>query len=79
MTERVRTALIEAIREETDAFDVVITDATTAADVPGWDSMAHVRIVMNAENRLGKKFTIAATYEARNVAELVAALDAQMA
>lgn len=78
MTEQVRAALIEAIKEETDGFNSPITDETTAADVPGWDSMAHVRIIMNAEQRLKTKFDIASTYDANNVGELVSVLASQM-
>jgi acyl carrier protein len=30
-----------------------ITDTTTAADVPGWDSLAHINLVYAVENEFG--------------------------
>ena len=42
-----------AIAEETGVAADSITAETTAADVEGWDSLAHVRIMLNIEARAG--------------------------
>lgn len=63
--------LVQVIREETGNPDIEIDEDTTAADVPGWDSLAHVRIVMNVEVSLGVPIVIEDTYVAANVGELV--------
>lgn len=49
-----------------------INELTTAQDVPGWDSLAHVRIVMNIELELelDTEVPMNETYEAKNVLEL---------
>jgi acyl carrier protein len=63
--------LVGVIREETNSPDIEIDEDTTAADVPGWDSLAHVRIVMNVEVSLGVTIEMSDTYTAADVGELV--------
>lgn len=60
-----------AIAEETGAAADSITAETTAADVEGWDSLAHVRIMLNIEARAGQAVDIDASYAAASVGELV--------
>ncbi|WP_416898113.1 MAG: acyl carrier protein [Minwuia sp.] len=60
-----------AIAEETGAAADSIGPGTTAADVPGWDSLAHVRIMMNIEARAGAAVDIDASYTVETVGELV--------
>ena len=62
--------IADAVREETDEEDAEIGPETTADQVPGWDSLAHVRIVLNVCVRLGTKIDISDTYTAANVGEL---------
>lgn len=64
-------AVKAAILEETGAVDASIGEETTADDVPGWDSLAHVRIVLNIEKRLNMKVKVSATYDADDVGQLV--------
>ena len=63
-----------AIAEETEVAEDSISPETTAADVPGWDSLAHVRIMLNIEARAGQPVDIDASYAAATVGELVAIL-----
>lgn len=60
-----------AVREETGNPDAIVDPATTAADVPGWDSLAHGRIMLAIEVELGARCDIEKTYAAANVGELV--------
>ena len=62
--------IAQAIREETDDHAVTISSTTTAADVAGWDSVAHARIMLNVEARLGVPVDLSATFEAKDVGEL---------
>jgi acyl carrier protein len=49
---------IEGIVRDALADDSVTLSAdTTAADVPGWDSLAHVNIMFMIEQDLGVRFT----------------------
>jgi acyl carrier protein len=63
--------LVQVIREETSNPEIEIDEDTTAADIQGWDSLAHIRIVMNVEVSLGIPIVIEDTYVAANVGELV--------
>jgi acyl carrier protein len=42
-----------------DNDELVISDATKAADVDGWDSMAHVNLIIAIEKRFGIRFSAA--------------------
>jgi acyl carrier protein len=69
-TEGVWLALVEAVREETGNPSVTVSPGMTADDIPGWDSLAHVRIVMNLEARTGAEIEISDTYKAATVDDL---------
>lgn len=51
--------------------DLKLTMSTTAEDVPGWDSLAHVRIVLAAEQAFGLRFTTAEIAALRTAGDLV--------
>jgi acyl carrier protein len=38
---------------------LVIADSTTSTDVDGWDSMAHINLIVAVEKHFGVKFTAA--------------------
>lgn len=63
-------AVIAAIREETEQPEIAITADTTAAGVPGWDSLAHLRIIFNIEERTGRSVDVDASYAAPDVGAL---------
>ena len=35
---------------------IVLTDATTAAEVPGWDSVEHINLMFSLEDEFGVQF-----------------------
>lgn len=72
-------ALQAAIREETGQDSIEIAPGMTANDIPGWDSLAHVRILMNVEERVGKPISIKDTYAAADIGQLLAILKLQVA
>ena len=47
----------------------------TANDIAGWDSLTHVRLVLEVEKNYGIKFAIAELTLFENVGELVAMID----
>lgn len=72
-------AIVAAVREETDNPDIVLQPSMTASDVPGWDSLAHVRIVLNVSVRLNLDIDISQTYRAATVGDLVPIFRAALA
>lgn len=51
--------------------DLVLTLATTAADVPGWDSFKHIEIIMAIEGEFGIKLTSREVDGFKRVGDLV--------
>ena len=64
--------LNEIFREVLDDDSISLTPASTAADIPAWDSMNHITIVVEAERRFGIKVRTAEIEELRNVGDFVA-------
>jgi acyl carrier protein len=62
--------LCDAIRRGVDHPDLTISRDMAAADVPGWDSLAHTRIILTAEVALGVRVDMHATYGAATVGDL---------
>jgi acyl carrier protein len=44
-------------REVFDRPDLVVTEATNAASVEGWDSLAHINLIVALEEAFGVSFT----------------------
>ena len=63
-----------------DIFDddeLTITRQTTAKDVEGWDSLMHVRLLVNVEKAFKIKFSSTEFDALRDVGELVDLIDAR--
>ena len=52
-------ALTQVFRDVFDDDNIVLTSATTAQDIEGWDSQAHVNLIVAAEMRFGIRFRTA--------------------
>jgi acyl carrier protein len=68
------TRLSILVSEVLDTEDIKITPNTSAEDVDGWDSLAHVRIIIAIEEEFGVRFTtheVAALKTVRGIVELV--------
>jgi len=60
-----------------DVFDdagLVLTEATVAADVEGWDSLAHLSLVNELEEQFDIAFTLEEVIGSGNPGELLTAL-----
>ena len=63
--------LTEVMRDVFDDDTLEIGSATTAEDVPGWDSQAHITLIVATELHFGIRFRTAELEGLRNVEELV--------
>ena len=66
----------EVCRDVLDDESVVLTDKTIATDVKGWDSLAHVRIIVAVEKRFHVRFDIDELSSLESVGALVSAVEA---
>jgi acyl carrier protein len=69
--------LTDIFRDLFDDDDIVIARATTAADIQGWDSLMHIRLILNAEQTFGLKMTAADATALKNVGQLIDLIDAR--
>jgi acyl carrier protein len=64
-----------------DLFDndkLTLTPATTAKDIPGWDSFMHINIIVACESTFKVKFKTAEVEGLLNVGHLVEAIDSKL-
>lgn len=57
--------------------DLVLTPATTANDVPEWDSFNHIALIAEVERRFALKFSLKDVMRFRNVGDMCAAIEAK--
>jgi acyl carrier protein len=77
-------AMDEISAELTDIFrdvfgddSLVVTRATRAADVAGWDSLTHVTLVLQVEREFGVRFSSREVAMLQNAGELQDLVNAQ--
>jgi acyl carrier protein len=61
-----------------DDEDVVVCEDTTANDVDGWDSLTHIRLVVEIEKNFKIKFTSKEIQSWKNVAEMLDCIETKM-
>jgi acyl carrier protein len=61
-----------------DDDDIVLRPETTAADVEGWDSLTHIRLVLNVERAFHVRFSAADVAKLKNVGEFVESIRAKL-
>lgn len=57
---------------------LVLTAATTASDVPEWDSFNHIALVAEVERHFGVKFALREVMRFRNVGDMCALVEAKL-
>jgi acyl carrier protein len=70
--------LTDIVREVLEDDDIVLRPDMTAEDVPGWDSMAHINVIVAAEIQFGIKFRAAETEELRDIGGFVELIEAKL-
>ena len=61
-----------------DLFDddgIVLTPETSAKDVPGWDSLKNIKLIVRIEKAFKVKFGTGEVVAAKNVGELIGLID----
>lgn len=67
ITEKLKEILISVLKH--DRFE--IKDELTAADVDGWDSMTHMTIIIEIEERFNIKFKLKELNKLKNMKTLI--------
>ncbi|NHO30987.1 acyl carrier protein [Acetobacter fallax] len=61
--------LQDVFRDVFDDPDIVLTPETTASDIQGWDSQAHISLIVAAEEKFGIRFRTAELESLHNVSD----------
>jgi acyl carrier protein len=59
----------EVFREVFDDDTITVNDATTANDIPDWDSLEHINLIVALEEEFGMKFKMGEVTGMKNVGE----------
>lgn len=63
--------ITDVVRDQLDNEDIVLTPTSEARQVDGWDSLAHVRIMIAVEEEFGVRFQTSEITSLKNVGGLV--------
>ena len=69
--EEVRNDLQEIFRKVFSRQDLVLTDATTSADIDGWDSLQQIKIILACEKKLRIRLRARDINALENMSEMV--------
>lgn len=58
---------------------IILAPGTSSADIPGWDSLMHVTLILAVEREFGVRFRGSEVDGMKQVADLVAAVDQHLA
>jgi acyl carrier protein len=74
----VQARLQQVFRETFDDDELVVHDELTAADVPDWDSLAHVSLIVAVEKEFRVRFTSAEVSALKRVGDLRRLVEAKL-
>jgi acyl carrier protein len=59
--------------------DWELTDSTLASEVPGWDSLSHINVVLAVEKHFGVRFKNIEVIRLKSVGDLQQLIDSKLA
>ncbi len=75
ISEKLKGVILKTL--DLDAFE--LTEQTQAGEVPGWDSLSHIRIIIAVERDFGVRFKTMEVLPLKNVGDLQALVDKKIA
>lgn len=74
ISRELKTTILSALNLE----DWEITDTTTAGEIPGWDSLSHINVVLAVEKQFGVRFKGAEVLRLKNIGDLQRLVDCKL-
>jgi len=71
--------LTDIFRTVLDDPELIITEQTSGDDLPGWDSMTHIALIVEAECRFGISFAATEIEPLRNIGDLLRLIEMKRA
>ena len=69
--------LTEVIQKMTRNSSVEISEATVAADVPGWDSLTHIYIIAESEKEFGIRLSVQEAHNVKSVGDFCVLIESK--
>jgi acyl carrier protein len=69
--EEILEKITEILRDIFDDDEIIVTEDTVAADVNGWDSLAHITVIGTVEDEFDVKFAMKDVVGMKNVGQMV--------
>lgn len=76
--EEIYAGITEVFRQQLKSPDIAVFPSMTAGDVRGWDSLAHIRLILAVEKKFGVKFRTSEVSSFRNVGDLAEMVRAKL-
>jgi acyl carrier protein len=74
---QILSAIQDIMRDILDNPGIDLTEATTASDVEGWDSLTHIHLVVAIEKHFKIKFASREILSWQNVGEMIGSIQAK--
>ena len=71
--------LKQVVLRQLQLEDAMMNDSTVASEVPGWDSLSHVRILAAVENEFSVRFRPLEVLQLKTVGDLQRLIDKKIA
>jgi acyl carrier protein len=78
MTEQIQGTLNEIFQDIFEDDTLQVREDLTAAEVDGWDSMTHVRLLLTIERKFGIKFSAGEIGRLQSVGDLMKLIQAKL-
>lgn len=78
-TQAIYDTLTPIFREVLDHDDLILRADMVAGEVDGWDSLAHIRLIVSIEEAFRVRFNASEVAALRNVGDMVALITAKQA
>lgn len=65
-------ARLKGVFQDVFGREIDLSDETTAADVPGWDSLSHITLIGCIEDEFGVEFAMSEIAHIAKIGDLVA-------
>ena len=72
------TRVTDIVRDQLDDDDITLSASTKAKDIEGWDSLAHIRIMIAIEEAFGIQFQTSEITSLRDVGHLVSLISSRL-
>ena len=73
------TTMTDVFRRVFDDESIILLPSTTAQDIPDWDSLTHINLIIEIEEEFGLKFIVDDIANLKDVGEMVSMVERKLA